>query len=203
MRTMRLKSIITLSILFVGCQFINGQKNIPNKRVGITFSSFGDNELVQFASLDGAASYSSKTFYTFGVNYIHPLNSWLDIETGVEYAKHTVTVHPNLPPDMDDSPRNVNFSLINIPITVRANFLHFFFVNGGMLLGFDADLSSPIEPGVGALLGIGAQYEFKNGIGLFVNPYSKAHALIPFSPESYPLRMLESGVRVGVTYGLK
>ena len=200
---MRVKYIIVLSILLVASHFTIAKKNIRNKRVGITFSSFGENEPVCFDDLIGAASYWPKNFYTFGVNYIHPLNSWLDIETGVEYAKHTVTLHPNLPPDMDGSPRNVNFSLINIPITVRANFLHFFFINGGMFLGFDANLSSPIEPGIGALLGIGAQYELKNGIGFFVNPYSKGHALIPFSPESYPLRMLEWGVRVGVTYSFR
>lgn len=200
---MKTKTFFILSFLLFTFHFTIAQRNVSNKQIGITFSSFGENEPICFTNLDGAASYSSKIFYTFGVNYIHPLNRWLDLETGVEYAKHTVTLHPNLPPDMDGSPSNVNFSLINIPITVRANFLHFFFVNGGLLLGIEADLSSPIATGVGAILGLGAQYEFKNGIGLFVNPYSKAHALIPFSSENYPFRMLETGVRVGVTYVLK
>ena len=200
---MKTKTLIIFSLFLFTVHFASPQKNTRNQRVGITFSSFGENEPVHFTTLDGAASYDSKSFYTLGINYIHPINNWLDIETGVEYAKHTVTVYPNLPPDMDKSPFNKDFSLINIPITVRANFLNYFFANGGLLLGFDADIASPIASGLGAILGVGAQYEFNNGIRLFVNPYAKTHALITFSSENYPLRMMETGVRVGMTYSFK
>ena len=184
--------------------FINAQKEIGNKQIGISFSSFGVNEPVYFTSLDGAGGYSSKNFYAFGLNYIHPLNKWLDIETGVEYAKHTVTVTPSTPPEWDN-PYNDCFSLVNIPITVRANFWDYFFVNGGLLLGFDTSSSSPInsQSGIGVLLGIGAQYEFNNGIGLFINPYTKAHALIPLSSDKHHQRLMETGVRFGMTYSFK
>lgn len=200
---MKTNSLIILSLFLFSAHFANAQKSTGNQQIGITFSSFGENEPVHFDDLVGAASYGSKSFYTIGINYIHPINSWLDIETGVEYAKHTVTVYPNLPPDMDRPPYNIDFSLINIPITVRANFLNYFFANGGMLLGFDADTASPIASGLGAIIGIGAQYQFKNGVGLFVNPYAKTHALLTFSSEKYPLRMIETGVRVGVTYSFR
>lgn len=200
---MKSKSFIILALFLFTCHFANAQKSTRNQRVGITFSSFGENDPVYFDDLIGAESYDSKSFYTLGINYIHPINSWLDIEAGAEYAKHTVTLFPNLPPDMDVPPHDKDFSLINIPITVRANFLNYFFANGGLLLGFDADTSSPIESGLGAILGIGAQYEFNNGIGLFVNPYTKTHALLTFSSENHPLRMLEWGVRVGVTYSFR
>lgn len=197
MKTIKL-SILALFLLTL--HIASAQKSTRNQRVGITFSSIGENDPVYFDDLVGAASYGSKSFYTIGINYIHPINNWLDIETGVEYAKHTVTVYPNLPPDMDRPPFDKNFSLINIPITARANFLKYLFANGGLLLGFDADTSSPIANGLGAQLGIGAQYEFNNGLGIFVNPYTKTHALLTFSSEKYPLRMLEWGVRVGLTY---
>ena len=85
---------------------------------------------------------------------------------------------------MDRPPFDKDFSLINIPITVRANFLNYFFANGGLLLDFDVDTSSPVASGMGAILGIGSQYEFNNGIGLFVNPYAKTHALLTFSSET-------------------
>ena len=70
-------------------------------------------------------------------------------------------------------------------------------------MGFDADSSSPIASGLGAIVGIGAQYEFNNGFGLYINPYSKAHAILSFSFDKYPLRMLETGVRIGMTYSFK
>lgn len=200
---MKTKTFIILTLFLFTCHFANAQKNTRNQRIGITFSSFGENDPVYFDDLIGAESYDSKNFYTFGINYIHPINKWLDIETGVEYAKHTVTLYPNLSPDMDRPPFDKDFSLINIPITARANFLNYFFANGGLLLGFDANTSSPVASGMGAILGIGSQYEFNNGIGLFVNPYAKTHALLTFSSEKYPLRMLEWGVRVGVTYSFR
>lgn len=200
---MKPKTLIILSLLSLTYHFTIAQNSIRNKKVGITFSSFGENEPFQSADLVGAASYDSKSFYAFGINYIHPVNYWLDIETGVEYAKHTITLLPNLPPNMDRNPYDIDFSLINIPITLRANFLNYFFINGGLLIGIDASSSSPIDRGLGAILGIGAQYEFNNGFGVFINPYSKAHALILFSSEKYPLRMIETGVRMGVTYILK
>lgn len=200
---MKTKSLIILALFLFTCHYANAQKSTRYQRIGITFSSFGENDTYYSDGLIGAESYDSKIFYTLGINYIHPINNWLDIEAGVEYAKHTVTLYPNLPPNMDRPPFDKNFSLINIPITARANFLNYFFANGGLLLGFDTDTSSPIASGLGAILGIGAQYEFNNGIGLFVNPYTKSHALLSFSSENYPLRMLEWGVRVGVTYSFR
>lgn len=197
---MKIKCCFILPLLLLTSFSTISQNSFRNKKVGITFSPFGDNEPVHFTSLEGAASYDSKSFYTFGINYIHPVNRWLDIETGVEYAKHTVTLIPNLPPNMDRFPYNIDFSLINIPITARANFLNYFFANGGLLLGIDASTSSPINSGLGAIVGIGAQYEFSNKLGVFINPYAKAHALIPFSSEKYPLRLLETGIKVGLTY---
>lgn len=200
---MKTKHFFILSMFLLTCHFANAQKSSHYQRVGITFSSFGENDPIHFTSLEGAASYDSKKFYTLGINYIHPLNNWLDIETGLEYAKHTVALNPNLPPNMDRLSYNINFSLINIPIAIRANFLNYFFANGGVLLGFDADTSSPIASGLGAILGIGAKYDFDNGIGLFINPYAKTHGLITLLSDNYPLRMLEAGVRVGITYSFK
>lgn len=201
---MKTKLFIILTTLIIASHFTNAQKSIGNKRVGITFSSVGINEPTRFTDLDGAPNFSSKWSYSFGANYIHPLNSWLEIETGIEYAEHTIKVKTNLPPYEDSTPHNTNLSLINIPMTVRANFWDYLFVNGGMLLDFETSSSSNIDTqsGIGAILGIGAQYEFNNGLGLFINPYAKAHTLIPFSSEKYHQRLMEAGIRIGLTYML-
>ena len=198
---MKTKSLIILSLFLFTYHLASAQKSIRSKRVGITFSSLGESEPIHFANLDGAGSYSGKNFYTFGVNYIHPLNSWLDIETGVEYARHTIKVDQGMPP-MNTPSYESNLSLINLPLTVRANFSNYFFVNGGLLLGFESSSSGIVDnqSGVGALLGVGAQYEFNNGFGLFINPYLKAHSLIHFSSDKYHQRLMEYGVRVGVTH---
>ncbi len=130
---MKQKPLIILSLLLTTYHITNAQYNIGIKQIGINFSSFGINEPMYFANLDGTGGYSSKSFYIFGINYIHPINNWLDIETGVEYAKHTIAVSPSMPPEWDNL-YNASFSLINIPITVRANFWNYFFVNGGMFI---------------------------------------------------------------------
>jgi hypothetical protein len=105
---------------------------------------------------------------------------------------------------MDDTPRAGSFSLINIPLTLRVNFLKFFFVNGGAFLGLHASLESPIEPqnGLGAMLGLGMKYDFDFGGSIFINPYGKIHTLVHFSLNDYPQRVLESGFRIGIAYSL-
>ena len=206
---MKVKLLITtLFLILVACSFANAQAKEYNKdsrKIGITFSSFGENDVIRFTSLDGAASYNSDNFYTLGVNYIHPLNTWLEIETGLEYSNHTILIQPNLSPDMDNSPYNADFSLLNIPLSLRANFLKYFFINGGPILDFDISNSSPVDSqtGIGGLLGIAAQYDFDFGLEVFINPYLKAHSLIPFSSENYPQRLMETGVRIGLTYDFK
>lgn len=199
---------ITLSILFINQSFLIAQENgtkLSAKKIGITFSSFGENDVFRFDELVGAASYNSDYFFTIGINYIHPLTKWLEAETGIEYSKHNIIIKPNLPPDMDNSSRNADLSLINVPVTLRANFLKYFFVNGGLIVDIDASTNSPIDnqTGVGALIGVSIKYDFKSGVSAFVNPYTKIHSLIPFSDTKYHQRIWENGVRVGITYDLK
>ena len=179
-------------------------KTKHNSEIGITFSSFGDNDVVRFQELEGSASYIGDNFYTFGINYIYQLNSLLDLETGIEYSKHNISVHPNLPPAVDAFPYPANLSLINIPVTLRLGFLKYFFINGGLLLDIDISNSSPVDnqAGIGGSAGLGINYDFKFGASIFINPYLKAHALIPLSPASYPQRLMESGFRFGVMYKL-
>jgi len=199
---------ITLSILFINQSFLIAQDTetkLSANKIGITFSSFGENDVFRSDQLVGAASYNSDYFFIVGINYIHPLNKWLEAETGIEYSKHNIIIEPNLPPDMDNSSRKANFSLINVPVTLRANFLKYFFVNGGLIVDIDASTNSPIDnqTGIGAIFGISVKYDFKNGISTFVNPYTKIHSLIPFSDPEYHQRIWENGIRVGITYDLK
>jgi hypothetical protein len=203
------KSIfIVLCCIIFNQSHLAAQENISefrNAKIGFTFSSFGENDVFRFNELDGAASYNSDYFRTFGLSYVSALNTWLEIESGIEYSRHHIIIQPNLPPNIDAFPRKASFSLINIPVTLRANFLKYFFVNGGLFFDVDASINSPIanQTGIGVLLGLAVKYDFDAGVSVFVNPYSKLHSLIPFQTENHHQRVLESGIRIGFSYDLR
>ena len=204
---MKSKTIILLLLMAFSASMSAQIAKISKGTIGITYSALGVSDVNNWerATLAGAASYSGKSFYTVGVTYIHPIRSWLDIETGVEYSSHTIRTKPMQMPGENyiDAPDD-KVSLINIPVTARINFLNHFFVNGGVLLDIETGGSSPIDShnGLGAILGVGAKYSLDNGIGAFANLYTKFHSLVPFTAEfdSYRWRLIEGGLRVGLTY---
>lgn len=200
---MKKASLLVLCFGITILSFAQVNDTLPQHgRIGITFSSLGSVDGLSFAK--GAASYTGNGFYAFGLNYIYSLNNTFDFETGVEYAHYTMTIHPNVPPDADNTPYDINYSLVSIPLTVRVNFLKYCFINGGLDLDFDPTVSNPIgsQDGIGSVLGLGLKYDSKSGISAFVNPYFKVHRLIPFSQSNGSPRILESGFRFGVMYNL-
>jgi hypothetical protein len=174
-------------------------------KIGISFSSFGDNPVYRNNEPDGGASYDSDYFYTVGFCYIRKLNNWLEFETGLDYSSHHIVINSMMIPDLPDSHKKAQFGLVNIPVTLRANFLRYFFVNGGLMLDIDASASSPIDSqtGLGALVGVALKYDSKFGVSVFVNPYTKVHSLLPFGDSENHQSVWENGVRIGVTYALK
>jgi len=173
-------------------------------QIGITFSSFGENDVIRFQKLLGDASYNGDKFYTIGITYLYKLNHTFDIETGIEYSNHKIVIKPMLSPQMDNSPYGATLSLINLPVTLRMNFLRYCFINAGMLVDIDASHASPVDSqtGIGGIMGLGIKYDFDSGLSVFANPYQKMHALIPFSSQRYPQRLMESGFRFGLMFTL-
>jgi len=207
---MRKSALFILSFVFVASlsSFAQKNENEPHKsQIGITFSSFGENDVVRSQELIGSASKIGDEFFTFGIDYLSKLNSFLDVETGIEYSNHKILVKPMVIPNMDSySPGySASISLINIPVTLRVNFLKYCFINGGLLFEMDASTSSPIESqtGIGSVLGLGIKYDFKSGLSVFANPYYKMHSLVPFSSGDNHQRIIESGFRFGLMYKLK
>ncbi|NEW84122.1 MAG: porin family protein [Mariniphaga sp.] len=185
----------------------NNEGKTHKGQIGITFSSFGENDVVRSQELIGSASKSGDSFYTFGINYLYKLNNTFDVETGIEYSNHKIIIKPMVIPNMDTYSPNysANLSLVNIPITLRFNFLKYCFINGGIIFEMDASTSSPIDgqTGIGSILGLGIKYEFKSGLSVFANPYIKAHSLVPFTSGDNHQRLLESGFRFGLMYAFK
>ena len=194
-------------ICFLLClTFAAGAQNeiISKGKIGISFSTFGENDVVRFDELVGAASYSGRDHFTFGLNYFYPLNHTFELETGLEYSKHEVDIHPNLPPTVDAVARSEDLSLLVIPVALRLTFLNYLFVNGGALIDLDLSSSNPVDSqtGIGVTLGIGANYDFNCGVSISLNPYLRIHSLVPFSFDDHHQRLTESGIRFGIAYQL-
>ena len=159
--------IITTLLTLLCCivlSFSQGSNDLNNHRaIGITFSSLGENEIIRFEELDGGASYDGDGFFSIGINYLQSLNKWITLETGLEYAQHSVTIQSELPPDIDSESRSVDMALITFPLSIRAQLSQYFFINTGLLVDIDVSGSSDIDSqtGLGGLLGLGGQYKFQ------------------------------------------
>ncbi|MCF6242219.1 MAG: porin family protein [Bacteroidales bacterium] len=194
--------IIILIFCFIFSQQLFSQQAKKKNQISISYSSFGNNELISFQNLDGAPSYNGDYYYSFGIHYLHSLNKWLFIESGIEYAKHRFTVAPNLPPNISASTYSFNLFLLEIPFTLRAEFLKYFFVNTGSFIDFDIRKNNTPESqtGTGTMFGAGAKYDFKSGFSIFAAPYVKVHSLLPFNKENNQFHLMESGFRFGISY---
>ena len=195
-----------LTALFICLSFaLQAQQSTSRGTIGITYSGLGDNDSFYWESLDGAGDAAGKGFYSFGITYLRPISSRLDLETGVEFSHSKYKVSSASLGPTGPEPYNVSNNLIGIPLTVRFNFLRHLFINGGLLLDFDADNKSTVvtQSGIGAMLGVGAKYNFKSvPIGVFLNPYFKHHRILSFSMDNHPLRSYDAGFRFGVVYHL-
>ena len=175
-------------------------------QVGITLSSFGTADLFTTAKTVGGPGYSGDGYYSIGINYIHPLNKTLDLESGMEFSNYRITIKPGVNPGNIYPSYGAKFSLINIPVYLRVNFARYFFVTGGLFLGMDVSTSMPVgsQTGIGANAGLGLKYDFKGRVTAFVNPYIKVHSLVSFGSDNHSRQhLIESGFRFGLLYRLK
>ena len=171
------------------------------------YSSVGTNNVFTFQSLDGAGGYRNDGVFAFGGNYIRNMNQLLDLEIAIEYSKHNVIYTPPFygDPFQDMTEKKEELLLLSLPVTARVNIGKYFYLNGGILLSFDISKEKMIDnqTGVGDILGLGVKYDFDCGISIYINPYSKVNALIPFSLEKYHQRVWENGIRIGLMCDLR
>jgi hypothetical protein len=194
-----LKLLIIVCLLTVQTS-LNAQNKSSNK-AGITFSSLGVDDIFGKSGNDKYIC-EGKNFYTVGLTYIRGLNKWLEIETGVEYSSHNIKISTNTLTDMYMRTPNTKLMLLDIPATLRANFLKYFFVNGGVLIDIDVSDNMYIgnQTGIGGIVGLGVNYDFDCGLSVFLNPYIKAHSWIDVGERQ---KILEKGFRLGIVYDLR
>ena len=202
------KYLILCLVLGIVFHLSNAQGQDKKKAIGFTFSSLGANEIIHLGGIDGAPDFQGGPLFSIGLTYSSPINNWLILETGLEFSRHEINVLPSLeslitrPPISGRSEDNYQeIFLISVPVTVKALLGKYLFINGGVLLDIDINRSNSIknQSGLGAILGIGAQYDFNDRIGVFVNPLVKVHALVAYSDGDH---LVERVVRFGLTYNL-
>ena len=195
------KSVCLVLVFLCLSTLMSAQKG----QLGITFSALSDNGVARFRSMEDDSSTDAGKSFTYGISYLKPLNKWLDIETGLEYLSCPIETKSIVGTinGVTTLTRSATLSMLSAPVTVRANFLKYFFVNAGLLLDIDVSSNSIVnsQSGLGSVLGLGVKYDFKNGISVFVNPYSKIH-LFPLTFERDQQHFMESAVRFGVAYKL-
>ena len=175
-----------------------------NTQLSITLPVFGNSEAIYFQELAGAASTAGSRLSGFGIGLLQPLNTHWWLETGLEYTRHSLRLIPNVPPGSNFAETDFKIGLLSLPLAARLKVFKGVFLNSGFL--FDVDLSKTkvvdSQTGIGTVLGLGVQFNLGNRVSVFVNPYFKAHGLIPFSKDNYPQRLMESGIRVGLGLNL-
>ena len=196
---MKLKLFILFAITLLSV-FTQAQTAEKGK-IGLTYSFNGGTTVMQPA-LEGAASHDVTDATAIGIIYLKPLNNWLELETGITYSLCKITTTSSPTPEVNTYKSNL--SLIDIPVGLRAAFLKYFFVNGGLLLDTELMNNSSVssQTGIGMMAGVGIKYDFRFGGSLFFNPYGKIHSLVPFGGWKHHDRILESGWEFGISCAL-
>ncbi|MDR0543638.1 MAG: hypothetical protein LBH19_15725 [Dysgonamonadaceae bacterium] len=197
--------LIFLALLHPGVKAQKMSENSLKQRLGVYVASAADASLVYFTSMDGAGRHDYQNGLTTGLNYVRGINRWLDFETGLEYSTFRFWAHPgsHIPPGTAYAPRTERLNVFVLPLTLRVNFLNYFFANGGALLDIDLSGESSIDRqnGIGAVLGLGFQYDFRCGLSACINPCLRLHSLLSLPAGTrYPERLLHDGIRLGVAY---
>lgn len=194
-------AFFTLAITYAQDQ----EKEASKSSIGISSTFLGKANIVYYRQVDGGAGYTGDQYYTFSLNYLYTINRTFQIETGITYATYHFVVTPNYGPPDEMIPYSTNYYQFSVPITIRINFERFFFVNGGFSFDYKVKNQTTYidQSGIGAILGLGFNYPFKSGLGLFANPYFEIHRLIDFQEGNNAGKLTEAGIRIGATYTFK
>lgn len=144
---------------------------------------------------------SGGNHFVAGVQYQKPLNKWLSMYGGLEYANHHITtvVTQSTPPFTVNDPVTGQIRLLSAPIGLRVDVLkHFYFTVGTLV---DWDMKNTVthnQSGLGVSGGAGFQYGITKKISAFVNPFYQYHGVIYFSKRYAPERLYNAGLRMGV-----
>jgi hypothetical protein len=198
------KSFAAISLLLFFNNFLSGQTSDASSSIDVHVPFFVNFQVNNIGKIEGSPSYHSKSSYAFGINYMYSTCTCSAYELGIEFSNYSVTVLTAPTGQLQES-HDEKISLISVPLELRLNFLKYFFVNGGFMIDIDVSKSGSIsnQSGFGAIGGLGINYNFKSGIGLYLNPYYKIHSWVSFASSHNAQRLSESAVKFGLTYRFK
>jgi hypothetical protein len=198
------KLFAALSLLLFFTNLLFGQSSDASSSIDIYAPLFVNFQVNNIRKTEGSPSYQSKNSYAFGINYMYSTCTCSAYEVGIEFSNYTVTVVPAPTGQLQES-HNEKISLISVPLELRLNFLKYFFVDGGFMIDIDVSKSGSIsnQSGFGASAGLGIKYNFKSGIGFYINPYYKMNSWVSFAPSHNAQRISESALKFGLTYRFK
>ncbi len=192
---------LLFSALFIWTLNGNAQERNFNKiRVGLSISPFAENNIGPFEELVGSGSFESEKFFGADLSVNVPIKGIFSIESGLGYSTQSVTFKGAFNPEHETFTETKNLSILEIPILGSVHFGNYFYVNLGPTLHFD--LSKKVDyrdkqNGIGANLGIGANYNISPIFSVHLEPYLKSYSLIPFESGKYYDRITQLGFKIG------
>lgn len=151
--------------------------------------------------LIGGPSYDLNTGFSLGFQHTRPFARGLSFLTGLHWYSSSVTATPNFYPDADMASTDHKINLLYIPLLLKANFAKFFYLTGGLIGDLDVSNAKAVtnQSGVGASVGFGSGFLITDHLSIQVDPYLNVHGLLLTKKELYPERILDVGVRLGLS----
>jgi hypothetical protein len=177
-----IRSILAFIILMAS---VHAQAQNYKKNTFGVFAGIGGATVVQEA-LEGGGSTDMGVGFSVGLNYYRSLSAKAAFETGVTWYMNEVTFEGSYNPDQEIKHENIN--MIHVPVFLRFDVSKSFFLHGG--------ISS--KSGLGAGVGLGVNFPLSQKIKMQINPFINIHGLLMIEKTSYPQRLLETGIRLGI-----
>jgi len=163
---------------------------------GLSFYPLGNYSTFQLARDESDPTWSSKSFYSFGIAAIFKTRKMIEFETGIYYSYHLMSIdHPeyyyhNYYPDQ-------KIELIEFPLNIRLDF-PYFFVSTGLLADIELSNSNFIDNqgGIGFNTGFGLSYKFKSGILIYAGPVFFMHNFFP----SHGQQLTGMTLKIGIAF---
>jgi len=203
MKITRLLRVSIFGCLLFSTLISTAQENQKRHTIGIS-AGFGKGDFIQLTKVLVSPSYEGKSLSKYGIHYSYDLDGVV-LETGLHYLTQDIQLEFKFSPDGTEIPTVITphqFKLLSIPVGFRVNFLRYLFLNGAALIDIEVENTGVRnQSALGGSVGVGANYFFKNNIGVFVNPQIAHRALWYFKENSHQ-KYVESNITFGLAYKL-
>lgn len=189
-----MKKILSIVLMFASVISYAQNKN------SFGFSLSTGRGFIMQEELVGAASQNLQQSFTAGFTYHRQLARIVKLETGLSYYSNSIDVTPAPNPSVERTTTSHPLRVVYVPVFVRLDVLKHFFINGGLIADLDVTKNSYInsQSGIGTGIGIGGEFNVSKKIAININPYMNFHGMFLTKSETYPERIVDSGIRLGV-----